>query len=63
MSGPLRSEPDPDAAGPTGGIPVLARRKVGPARIALAVVLATVITAVTFGVLSLILWGLATIFH
>ncbi len=63
MSEAPRPETDPDIAPRTGEVPPVTRRKVGPAKIALAVVLATVITAITFGVLSLILWGLASIFH
>ena len=61
MSDQPRSEPNQNASRQPGAASPVARRKVGPAKIALAVVLATVITAVTFGVLSLILWGLATI--
>ena len=63
MSEAPRPDPDPDAAARMREVSRSMRRKVGPAKIALAVVLATVITAVTFGVLSLILWGLAAIFH
>lgn len=63
MSEPPPSEPSPNASRQPGGASKPARRKLGPAKIALAAVLATVITAITFGVLSLILWGLATIFH
>ena len=63
MSEPPRSEPNPNASRQPGGALKPGRRKVGPAKIALAAVLATLITAITFGVLSLILWGLAPIFH
>jgi len=63
MSDLSPSKTDPDAGVPTTGLLPFTRRKAGPAKIALAVVLATIITAITFGALSLILWGLATIFH
>ena len=63
MSEAPPSETDPDVAPTPGEAPPFPRRKVGPAKIALAVVLATIITAITFGVLALILWGLASIFH
>ena len=63
MSESPNHEIDPDPARPTGDPPRLIRRKVGPAKIALAFVLAVLITTATFGILSLVLWALAILFH
>ncbi len=63
MSESPNHEIDPDPARPTGHSPRLIRRKVGPAKIALAFVLAVAITAVTFAVLAVVLWVLAMVFH
>ena len=56
-------EIDPEPARSVSGLAHPARRKVGPAKIALALVLAVLITAATFGVLSLVLWALAILFR
>ena len=63
MSESPNHEIDPDPARPTGDPPRLIRRKVRPAKIALAFVLAVAITAVTFAVLAVVLWVLAMVFH
>ena len=39
------------------------RRRIGPGKIALAFLLAVLITAATFGALSLVLWAIASLFH
>ena len=63
MSESPNREIDPDLAQPAGDLARPTRRKVGPAKIALAFVLAVLITAATFGILSLVLWVLAILFH
>ena len=63
MSKSPNREIDPDPALLAGGPTRPTRRKVGPAKIALAFVLAVLITAATFGILSLVLWALAVVFH
>jgi hypothetical protein len=54
---------DPDDPRPMADVSQFTRRKVGPAKIALAFVLAVVITAVAFGVLAVVLWAVALVFH
>ena len=54
---------DPKPPSDPRGAPPFVRRKVGPAKVALAFVLAVLITAVIFGTLALILWGLRLLFH
>lgn len=54
---------DPDSPQPMGDVQPFTRRKVGPAKIALAFLLAVVITALTFLVISVVLWGAASLFH
>ncbi len=63
MSDRPRPEIDPDSTQPMGEVPRLARRKLTPGHWVLAVVLAVIITAAAFGILSLILWAFATLIH
>ncbi len=63
MSESPNREFDPDPARRTGDRPRPIRRKVGPAKIALAFVLAVAITALTFAVLAVVLWLLRMLFH
>ena len=53
---------DPDAAQPTR-VTGPARRKVGPAKVFLAFLLAVAITAVAAGILSVVVWAFASVFH
>lgn len=63
MSEPPRPEIDPDSARPMGDVSRFTKRKLTPAHWAIAVVLAVLITAAAFGILSLILWAFATLVH
>jgi hypothetical protein len=54
---------DPDSARPMGETDRLVRRKVGPAKILLAFVLAVAITAAAFSILAVVLWAIASFFH
>ncbi len=63
MSESPNPEIDPDSTQPIGDVRRFTRRKVGPAKIALAFVLAVVITALFFCVLALVLWAFATMIH
>ena len=63
MSESPNHEIDPDPALLAGGPTRPTRRKVGPAKIALAFVLAVAITAVTFGILAVVLWALRVVLH
>jgi hypothetical protein len=58
MSDPSRSPIDPDSPRPMGDVSQFTRRRVGPARVALAALLAVVITAIAFAILALIVWGI-----
>ncbi len=54
---------DPDSPAPRGDVKRFARRRVGPGKVALAFLLATLITAATFAILSVVLWAFATMVH
>jgi hypothetical protein len=41
----------------------LTRRRVGPAKFALAVLLAVLITAGSFLLIAVVLWAIASVFH
>ncbi len=63
MSEPLRPDLDPGTARPMGEVRRYAKRKLTPGHWALAVALAVIITAAVLGILSLILWAIATLIH
>ena len=63
MSENPRPEIDPDSPAPMGDLERFTRRRVGPAKVALAALLAVLITAVTFAILSVVLWAIASAFH
>jgi len=63
MSENPRSEIDPDSPAPMGDMERFTRRRVGPAKVALAALLAVLITAAAFGVLSVVLWAIASVFR
>jgi hypothetical protein len=46
-----------------GDVAQFTRRRSSPARVALAALLAVVITAIAFAVLALIVWGIAVAIH
>jgi hypothetical protein len=54
---------DPDSTQPLGDVHRFTRRRVGPAKIALAALLAVLITAVGAMVLSVVLWAFASLIH
>ncbi len=63
MSESPNPEIDPESPQPMGDVGRFTRRKVGPAKIAIAFVLAVVITAVFFAILAVVLWAFATMVH
>ncbi len=64
MSDTPDPEIDPDSRVPMGDVKRFSRRRrIGPGKIALAFLLAVLITAATFGALSLVLWAIASLFH
>jgi hypothetical protein len=63
MSEDLKPQIDPESDRPMGDVAQFTRRKVGPAKVALAFVLAVAITAATFAILAVVLWAIASIFH
>ncbi|HEX4096256.1 MAG TPA: hypothetical protein VHX64_05970 [Caulobacteraceae bacterium] len=56
-------EIDPDSPQPMGDVKRFARRRVGPAKIALAVLLAVLITAAAAVILSVVLWAATSLIH
>ena len=58
MPEPSKSPFDPDSPRPMGDVSQFTRRRASPARIALAALLAVVITAVAFAILALVVWGI-----
>ena len=54
---------EPDSSRPKGDLERFTRRRVGPAKVALAALLAVLITAASFLILSVALWAIASIFH
>jgi hypothetical protein len=60
MSDPSRSPIDPESSRPMGDVSQFTRRRASPARIALAALLAVVITAIAFAILALVVWGITT---
>jgi hypothetical protein len=63
MSESPNPEIDPDSTRPIGDAKRFGRRKVGPAKIFLAFLLATAITAATAAILAVVLWAIASAFH
>ena len=61
MSGIPNPKIDPGAARPTGV--TAPTRKVGPAKVFLAFLLAVAITAATAAILAVVLWAIASAFH
>ncbi len=60
MPKPSQSPIDPDSPRPMGDVSQFTRRRVSPARVALAALLAVIITAIAFVVLALVVWGITT---
>jgi hypothetical protein len=63
MSDQPGPEIDPDTTQPMGDVKRFARRRVGPAKIALAALLAVLITAAGAMILSVVLWAFASLLH
>ncbi len=63
MSEDLKPRIDPDSAQPIGDISQLTRRKIRPHHVAVAFVLAVIITAISAAVIALVIWGAARLFH
>jgi len=63
MSEPPNPEFDPASPTSTGEADGFTRRRVGPGKIAIAFLLAVLITALAFGILSVVLWAIASVFH
>ena len=59
MSEPPASSIDPESPRPIGDLSRFTRRRFRPARLALAALLALVITAMAVGALALIAWAIA----
>ncbi len=56
-------ETDPHTTRPMGDVSRFTRRKVGPAKVFLAFLLAVAITAAAFAILSVVLWAFASFIH
>ena len=63
MSESPNPEIDPDSTRPMGDVARFTRRKVGPAKVLLAFVLAVAITAVAAAILAVVLWAFASMVH
>ena len=56
-------ETPPESPAAQGDVQRVARRRIGPGKIALAALLATLITAAAFAILSLVIWAITTLVH
>ena len=54
---------DLESPTPQGDVQRFARRRIGPGKVALAALLATLITAAAFAILSLVIWAITTLVH
>ena len=63
MSDDAEPRPDPDPPLAMGDGEPFARKRVGPAKFALAVLLAVLITAASFMLVAVILWAVQLVFH
>ncbi len=54
---------DPEPPTPQGDVQRFARRRIGPGKVALAALLATLITAAAIAILSLVIWAITTLVH